>query len=108
MEAWTNAQLLEIYGWVKRIETAARKMKDDNGEVSIKDGERLNLIKETDISRVIEGKHVVSIVAVSRCILCETYEKGITCTFALRERIFYFVIKVPYARKVYSYINITM
>ena len=68
MEAWTNAQLLEIYGWVKRIETAARKMKDDNGEVSIKDGERLNLIKETDISRVIEGKHVVSIVAVSRCI----------------------------------------
>lgn len=61
MEAWTSAQLFEIYGWVKRVEAAARKMKDDNGEVSIKIGESFNLIKETDVSSVIEGKHVVSI-----------------------------------------------
>lgn len=60
MEAWTSAQLLEIHGWVKRVDSAAKKMRDDNGEVSIKNGESLNLIKETDISSVIEGKHAVS------------------------------------------------
>lgn len=66
MEAWTSAQLLEVHGWVKRVDSAAKKMRDDNGEVSIKNGESLNLIKETDISSVIEGKH-----AVSTFVLCQ-------------------------------------
>ena len=35
MEAITDGQLKKIVGWVKREESAARKINDDNGEVPI-------------------------------------------------------------------------
>ena len=59
MEAKTiNCQLYMIKGWVRREKTAASLMKDENGDVPIKNedtGEVLNLIKETDVPTPIEN-----------------------------------------------------
>ena len=58
-----NCQLYRIHGWVKREDTAAARMKDPNGEVPIRNeetGERLNLIKDTDIFTPISGGFLVS------------------------------------------------
>lgn len=54
---YTNGQLYKIYGWVKREEIDAKKMKDEIGEVPIKNehtGEILDLINETEISTLID------------------------------------------------------
>ncbi|CAB3991426.1 Hypothetical predicted protein [Paramuricea clavata] len=59
MEATTiNCQLYRIYGWVKREQRAAHKIKDGNGEVAIKNedtGDILNLIKDTDTPTPIQN-----------------------------------------------------
>ena len=64
MEARTiSCQLFMIKGWVRREKTAALIMKDDNGDVPIKNedtGEVLNLIKETDVPTPIENGFLVS------------------------------------------------
>ena len=59
-----NCQLYKIYGWVKREETAAKKMNDENGEVPLRNeytGEILNLIKDTDTPTPIRNGFVVSV-----------------------------------------------
>ena len=51
MEAITDGQLKKIVGWVKREESAARKINDDNGEVPIQNedtNEVLNLLSNTN------------------------------------------------------------
>ncbi|XP_028410770.1 uncharacterized protein LOC114533451 [Dendronephthya gigantea] len=62
MEAITiNCQLYKIYGWVKREETAAIKLKDNNGEVPLRNeytGEILNLIKDSDTPTPIKNGFV--------------------------------------------------
>ena len=64
MEAKTiNCQLYMIKGWVRREKSAAAIMKDENGDVPIKNevtGEVLNLIKETDVPTPIENGFLVS------------------------------------------------
>ena len=64
MEAMTiNCQLYMIKGWVRREKTAALLMKDENGDVPIRNedtGEVLNLIKKTDVPTPIENGFLVS------------------------------------------------
>ncbi|XP_028414367.1 uncharacterized protein LOC114537522 isoform X1 [Dendronephthya gigantea] len=62
MQAITiNCQLYKIYGWVKREGLAAVKLRDDNGEVPLRNeytGEILNLIKDTDTPTPIKNGFV--------------------------------------------------
>jgi hypothetical protein len=78
MEATTiNCQLYRIYGWVKREQRAAHKIKDGNGEVAIKNedtGEILNLIKDTDTPTPIQNGFLVS--AFRYCLSCEWIESN--------------------------------
>jgi hypothetical protein len=58
-----NCQLFKIYGWVRRVKSAAEKMGDKNGDVAIKNGDTgrdLNLIKKTDIPIPTENGFLVS------------------------------------------------
>ncbi|XP_028414368.1 uncharacterized protein LOC114537522 isoform X2 [Dendronephthya gigantea] len=62
MQATINCQLYKIYGWIKREETAAIKLKDNNGEVPLRNeytGEILNLITlDTDTPTPIKNGFV--------------------------------------------------